>query len=109
MRLNEYPSKINRGMVFYTSKDVIIEYDNHEICIPKYTLVEIKRQAVVSGIGHGNIEYYVVYYKQHSGFVSDAMINRRDIHFYCVNLKDLWDDYGRYQKELQHKLLLQAN
>jgi hypothetical protein len=59
----------------------------------------------VSGHGHEGIEYYIVYLKLSNGMISDIEINRKDMSFYSSGIKGLWDDYSRYHKELQLRLL----
>lgn len=111
MLLNDYPPKISEGMIYYTKRDVPIAsnevYGINRI-LPKHSLVQIKRKAVVSG-NVNNAEHYIVYFKLSTGAISDTIVERRHLMHYAKTISDLWGNYGKYAKDLQNQLSLQAN
>lgn len=98
-------------MIYYTKCDVAIAsnevYGSNKV-LPKHSLVQIKRKAVVSG-NIDNVEHYIVYFKLSTGVISDTIVERRHLMYYARVISDLWSNYGKYAKELQNQLLLQAN
>lgn len=94
-------------MIFYTKQDVTITsnevYGINKI-IPKYSLVQIKRKAVLCD--DDGAEFYVVYFKLFTGAISDTVINRRQLKYYARSVKDLWSNYGKYTKDLHDQLSL---